>query len=283
VIDQIAEKMPFYLKHETHAVSLVEQAEPAAFWQALVSAAGHTESESVVLFVHGYNYDFERTCRMAAEIQRNLQGKATVLVFSWPSNGNVSDYIQDQADIEWSVPLLASSIGQLEAHLGKANLQVVAHSLGTRGVIFALQRLRAECVERPIIARLVLLAPDFDSQVFVELTPELTDLVSDITLYTSSNDAPLKLSHQLTGYPRLGQGGEYLTLIEGVETIDVSSSGRYQFTGHEYFKYHPWVSADLVNLLSTGAPASERARLQPKLRNGMRYWEFRDSEQDHEK
>jgi hypothetical protein len=84
----------------------------------------------------------------------------------------------------------------------------------------------------------------------------------------------------LTGYPRLGQGGEYLTLIEGVETIDVSSSGRYQFTGHEYFKYHPWVSVDLVNLLSTGAPASERARLQPKLHNGMRYWEFSDSEQD---
>jgi esterase/lipase superfamily enzyme len=279
VIDQIAEKVPFYLKHETHVVSLIEQIEPAAFWRKLVSAAGSTSSGSVVLFVHGYNYGFERTCRMAAEMQRNLQGKARVLVFSWPSNGKVADYIQDQADIEWSVPLLADIIGQLEAQLGKANLQVVAHSLGTRGVVFALQQLRAECSERPIVGRLVLLAPDFDAQSFADLMPELADLIGDTTVYASSNDAPLRLSHQLTGYPRLGQGGEYLTPIEGVETIDVSSSGRYQFTGHEYFNYHPWVSADLVELLSTGAPASERAHLQPKLRNGMRYWEFSDHDQ----
>jgi esterase/lipase superfamily enzyme len=282
VINQIAEKVPFYLKRETHVVSRVQQIEPTAFWQALVSAAGRTSSGSVVLFVHGYNYGFERTCRMAAEMQRNLQGKATVLVFSWPSNGNAADYIRDQADIEWSVPLLASIIGQLETRLGKANLQVVAHSLGTRGVVYALQHLRAVRPKQPMIGRLVLLAPDFDSQSFVDVLPELTDLVGDITLYASSNDAPLKLSHQLTGYPRLGQGGEYLTLVEGVETIDVSSSGRYQFTGHEYFKYHPWVSADLVNLLSTGAPAMERARLQPQLRNGIRYWEFSDSEQQEE-
>jgi esterase/lipase superfamily enzyme len=282
VINQIAKKVPIYLEHETQRVSRVEEMEPALFWPALVGAAGRTSSGSVVLFVHGYNYAFERTCRMAAEMQRNLQGKARVLVFSWPSNGSASDYIQDQADIEWSVSLLANLIGQLESHLGKAKVQVVAHSLGTRGVIFALQHMRAECIERPIISRLVLLAPDFDAQTFVDLMPELAELVGAITLYVSSNDTPLKLSHQLTGYPRLGQGGEYLTLVEGVDTIDVSSSGRYQFTGHEYFKYHPWVSVDLVNLLSTGAPASQRARLQSKRRNGMRYWEFSDGEQDQE-
>ncbi len=274
ILNQVASKIPFYLKSETNSVSPVEQSEPSVFWEQLGVAAGRTSTGSVVVFVHGYNYGFERTCRMAAEMQRSLQDKATVLVFSWPSNGLPSDYVPDQADIEWSAPLLASLIGQLADHIGKSNVQVVAHSLGSRGIIFALQRLGAEQVERPAIGHLVLLAPDFDSQTFVDLLPGLAPLAGGITLYASSNDTPLKFSHQLSGYPRLGEAGEYLTVVEGMETIDVSSIGRYQLTGHEYFYFHPLVTADLVALLGTGARAAQRSGLQPKMRNGVRYWEF---------
>jgi esterase/lipase superfamily enzyme len=277
IINQVASKMPFYLKSETSLVSLAEQADPPLFWEQLGSAVERTSSGSLVLFVHGYNYGFERTCRMAAEMQRSLQDKATVLVFSWPSNGLPTDYVRDQADIEWSVPLLAGLIGQLGDRIGKANVQVVAHSLGSRGVIFALQRLAVERVERPAIGHLVLLAPDFDSQTFVDLLPGLASLTGGITLYASNKDAPLRLSHQLSGYPRLGEAGEYLTLVEGMDTIDVSSIGRYQITGHEYFYFHPLVTADLVALLSTGARAAQRSGLQAKMRDGVRYWAFKDA------
>jgi esterase/lipase superfamily enzyme len=277
LINQVASKMPFYLKSETNLVSLAEQADAPLFWEQLGAADERTSSGSVVLFVHGYNYSFERTCRMAAEMQRSLQDKATVLVFSWPSNGLPTDYVRDQADIEWSVPLLASFIGQLGDRIGKANVQVVAHSLGSRGVIFALQRLAFERVERPAIGHLVLFAPDFDSQSFVELLPGLASLTGGITLYASDNGTPLKLSHQLSGYPRLGEAGEYLTLVEGMDTVDVSSIGRYQITGHEYFYFHPLVTADLVTLLSTGARAAQRSGLQAETRGGIRYWGFTDA------
>jgi len=275
IINHVATKMPFYVKSETNVVTLAERAEQRLFWEELGAAVRRTSSGAVVLFVHGYNYGFERTCRMAAEMRRSLQGKATVVVFSWPSNGLPTDYVPDQADIEWSAPLLASFIGQLGDNTGRANVRVVAHSMGSRGVIFALQRLAAERSERPVIGQLVLLAPDFDSRTFVDLLPELTTLAGGITLYASGNDTPLKLSHQLSGYPRLGEAGEYLTVVKGMDTIDVSSAGRYQFTGHEYFYFHPLVSADLVTLLSTGAPAAERSGLQPGMRDGVRYWEFK--------
>jgi len=274
IINQVAAKMPFYLKSETSLVSLAEQSDPPLLWKQLAAAVERTSTGSVVLFVHGYNYGFERTCRMAAEMQRSLQDKATVMVFSWPSNGLPSDYVRDQADIEWSVPVLAGLIGQLGERIGTANVQVVAHSLGSRGVIFALQRLAFERVERPAIGHLALLAPDFDAQTFVDLLPGLASMVGGITLYASDNDTPLKLSHQLSGYPRLGEAGEYLTLVEGMDTIDVSSIGRYQITGHEYFYFHPLVSADLVALLSTGARAAQRSGLQAKERDGIRYWDF---------
>ena len=273
IINHVAAKLPFYLQSETRVVSLAEQTDLPVFWEQLGAAAKQTASGSVVLFVHGYNYGFERTCRMAAKMQRSLQDKAAVLMFSWPSNGLPADYVRDQADIEWSIPLLAGFIGQLGDGIGRTKVQIVAHSLGSRGVIFALQRLAAERGERPLIDQLVLLAPDFDSSTFVDLLPGLTPLAGGISLYASNNDAPLKLSHQLNGYPRLGEGGDHLTVVKGVETIDVSSSGRYQFTGHEYFNFHPVVVADLVALLGTGARAAERTGLQAKLRNGLRYWE----------
>jgi esterase/lipase superfamily enzyme len=273
IINQVAPKLPFYLQSETNVVSLAEQTGLPVFWEQLGADVERTASGSVVLFVHGYNYGFERTCRMAAEMQRSLQDKATVVVFSWPSNGLPSDYVSDQADIEWSVQLLAEFIGQLGDRIGRSNVQVVAHSLGSRGVIFALQRLAAGRGERPAIGQLVLLAPDFDAQTFVDLLPELVPLAGGITLYASGNDTPLKLSHQLNGYPRLGEGGDHLTVVEGMDTIDVSGVGRYQFTGHEYFNFHPVVTADLEALLGTGTRAAERSGLQPKLRDGLRYWE----------
>jgi esterase/lipase superfamily enzyme len=273
IINDVAPKLPFYLPSETNVVSLAEQTDLPLFWKQLGAAVERTSSGSVVLFVHGFNYGFGRTCRMAAELQRSLQGKATVVAFSWPSNGLPSEYMRDQADIEWSVPLLADFIGQLGDRIGTENVQLMAHSLGSRGAIFALQRLGAGQGPRPAIGQLVLLAPDFDAQTFVDLLPGLVSLAGGITLYASGNDTPLRLSHQLSGYSRLGEAGDYLTVIEGMETIDVSSIGRYQITGHEYFNFHPLVTADLVALLGTGARAAERSGLRAKTRDGIRYWE----------
>ncbi len=280
LINHVAPKIPFYIQSETNVVSLAGQADPPVFWELFTEAAGRVSSGSVVLFVHGYNYGFERTCRMAAEMQRYLQDKATVLVFSWPSNGLPSDYMRDQADIEWSVPLLADIIGQLGKRIGSERVRVVAHSLGSRGVIQALQRLGAGRSEQPVIADLVLLAPDFDAQSFVELLPGLAPLAGGITLYASGNDTPLKLSQQLSGYPRLGEAGEHLTVARGMETIDVSSLGRYQFTGHEYFYFHPRVTADLVTLLGNGIRAWGRSGLRERRMNGLAYWEFTPMESD---
>jgi esterase/lipase superfamily enzyme len=120
----------------------------------------------------------------------------------------------------------------------------------------------------------VLLAPDFDSETFVDLLPRLVSLASKITLYASRNDTPLKVSRQLNGHPRLGEAGEFLTVVDGIETIDVSPVGRYQILGHEYFYFHPRVAADLVLLLSSGARAAERPTLRSKRRDGGSYWEI---------
>jgi len=274
IIGEMALKVPFYVPSETNELRLAEQDDPAAFWDRLVSSVARTFSGTAVVFVHGYNYGFERTCRMAAELQRSLQEDATVLMLSWPSNGRGTDYIPDQADVEWSVPFIASVLEELADRIGPKNVQVLAHSLGSRGAIFALERLGAERAARPVIGRLVLVAPDFDAQTFVERLPKLLPLIGHASLYASDSDGALKASRQLHGSPRLGEAGEYLTVAEGLETVDVSPPGRYEILGHEYFHFHPQVAADLAALLGRGIAADDRPALRPVERGGIRYWEI---------
>lgn len=274
IINQLGFKVPFYLPKETNKFSVTEMADPQLFWDTVVTAAAQTTSRSVIVFVHGYNYGFTRTCRMAAEMQRSLLGKATVVMISWPSSGRPTDYLPDQVNVEWSVPFLTSLLATLADRIGAQNTQVLAHSMGSRGALFALQRLGADLERRPVINRLVLLAPDFDSETFVDLLPRLEPMAGDITLYASGNDTPLKASRQLNGHPRLGEAGEYLTVVEGMETIDVSPVGRYQILGHEYFYFHPKVAADLIVLLSSGKSAAQRPTLRAMERNGIAYWEI---------
>lgn len=274
MISGVALSAPFYVPRETNELSLAEQEDSAVFWDRLVDSVARTSSGSVVLFVHGYNYGFERTCRMAAELQRSLQDKATVLMLSWPSNGRPTDYVADQADVEWSVPFIVDTIQALAERFGAENVQVLAHSLGSRGVMFALERLRADRRPAPVAHALTLVAPDFDSQVFVSGFPRVRELVGNATLYASNSDAALKTSRTLHGYPRLGEAGEYLTVMDRLETIDVSPSGRYEILGHEYFHFQPHVRADLAMLLGDGKRAAERPGLVERRRNGLPYWEI---------
>jgi len=274
VVSELASRIPFYVPRESRDIAFLDLLDRDVFWQGLAESAATTSSGSVVLYVHGYNYGFERTCLMAAELQRRLGKKATLLMFSWPSNANPADYVADQADVEWSVPFLTGILSRLVDEVGGQNVNVLAHSLGSRGVILSLYRLGVMRKDRPLIGDLVFLAPDFDSQVFVNLFSELQPLAGRVTLYASSGDAPLALSQQLSGYPRLGQAGPYLTVIPGMETIDVSAAGRYQITGHEYFYYHPLVAADLETLLSERAGAARRPGLRPLERDGQVYWQI---------
>ena len=273
VMGEIAHKMPFYVPTEKSKLQIELQDEQGEFWSRFAAVVGANPANDVVVFVHGYSYDFERSCGRAAEAQRVLEGQATVLMFTWPSDGDATGYVSDQTDLDWSVPFLESLLRQLAERFGPEHLHVLAHSMGSRGAVQALEKWSLDQEEVPLLGQLVLLAPDLDAQMFVERLPTLVRLAESITLYASDTDMPLKFSHQLNGSPRLGQAGELLTVTEGMETVDVTPAGRYQYLGHEYFYFHPQVGADLVELVTTGKGAAERSGLRAKQKNDLIYWE----------
>ncbi len=273
LMNDLADHMPFYVPTESRTLFVEQDPDTDTFWRRLKQRTAESPGRSVLLLIHGYNYGFERACRTGADLQRRLEGEAEVVLFSWPSDGNPANYLPDQVDVEWSVPLLARTIQQINDQMGpETPLHVLAHSIGSRGAFYALDRLDAAPETQPLIDQLILMAPDFDAATFVDAFGWIRPLVGHVTLYASVNDTPLALSEQLNGYPRLGQAGKSLTLIDGMDTVDVSEAGRYQFTGHEYHLYHPLVGADLAELISTRRTAAGRSGLAPRMRDGVRYW-----------
>jgi esterase/lipase superfamily enzyme len=125
-----------------------------------------------------------------------------------------------------------------------------------------------------LLDNLVLLAPDIDSDRFRDAWPDVMKLVRTTTLYVSDGDKALKASRSVNGYPRLGEGGEYLTVLPGIETIDVSLLQTRRASGHVYHLYNPDVVADLVALLGDERSAGERPNLQRVPMEDKVYWQL---------
>jgi esterase/lipase superfamily enzyme len=252
-------------------VDTIREFPEARLWKAFAEASKSSSQHSVVLYVHGYNIDFVKGCRRASIFQTALDRQQRLLFFSWPSDGNLTSYTHDEADIEWSQSYLESVINRLTRIYGPGRVNIIAHSLGSRGVLRALQ-LISRSNGKGIINELVFLAPDIDTDVFRAVFPDIKKVARRITLYASVNDNPLRLSHEVHGYPRLGEAGENLLVMQGLDTIDVSISGGREVTGHLYHLYNDRVRADLGMLLRTNTAADKRPFLKKHVKDGLPFW-----------
>jgi esterase/lipase superfamily enzyme len=272
VLAGLAELAPFYVPDETTRVERVTEFDADTFWRLAVD--GRTTGERVVFTTHGYNMSFPRACRHAARLQRALGTDARVVLFSWPSDGGLLSYARDETDAAWSVTQMERVLGGLSERIGPGRLQVLAHSLGARSVTRALGNLDCQRPGPALVDQVVFVGPDIDTDVFLAGLPALRRVAQGITVYASSNDTPLKVSRQVHGYPRLGEAGAYLTVVPGVETIDVSAVPVFEVTGHLYHLYNPRAVADVVRLLRTGHGAAQRPGLRPRQRGALTYWEL---------
>jgi esterase/lipase superfamily enzyme len=94
------------------------------------------------------------------------------------------------------------------------------------------------------------------------------------TLYANSNDKALRASDGLHGAARLGEGGERITVMPDVDSIDASHV-KTDFIGHSYFGDTETLLSDLFHLIRTGAKPEDRFRLEPATHRDGKYWRFR--------
>jgi esterase/lipase superfamily enzyme len=272
-LEDIADSAPFFIPDEKiELVEIQESSMASLYEEAARFPAGR--NGNLVIYIHGYNIDFEKGCRRSALFQRVLGLQDRLLLFSWPADGNMLKYTWDEADLVWSVPHIARFLEELIGRIGSKKIDLVAHSLGARGAVHALARMAYRERQGSLINELVLIAPDIDADTFALDLPLLHSMADRITVYVSDNDKALRLSQEVHGYPRLGQAGASLNVLEGVETIDISGISTRRMSGHLYHLFNPEVIADLSLLLHLGKSAGERPGLQAASRNGVEYWQM---------
>jgi pimeloyl-ACP methyl ester carboxylesterase len=102
------------------------------------------EQPHALCFLHGFNVTFADAAIRAAQIGYDLKVPGATAFFSWPSRGSVAAYPVDEASIEASERAITDFLVDFTAHCGAEKVHVIAHSMGNRGLLRALQRIAAQ-------------------------------------------------------------------------------------------------------------------------------------------
>jgi esterase/lipase superfamily enzyme len=220
-----------------------------AGWDEIIAAKNADEA---LVFVHGFNTDFDASVYRMAQIVWDLQYRGIPVLFSWASRGGVLNYAYDQNSALVARSSFIDLIKMLNAEHGIKRVHVLAHSMGNLLVLDALKD--QPKISDPVrIAELMMAAPDVDRDYFVLNAPEIRKITTGMTLYASSVDKALVASREVAGgIPRAGdvppQGP---IVLPTMETIDVTAVGGETLgLNHDTFASSHPVLDDIGNLLT---------------------------------
>ncbi len=243
-----------------------------AFTTELRAAVAGSKIPEALLFLHGYNVTFAQAAERAAQVALDLEFPGVPLVYSWPSEGKTHRYTVDENNIEWSIPHFKELLRLVLAESGARTVHVIAHSMGNRALVRALETLQIEA-GWAALRQIVFAAPDVDRDTFVELARKFHGRAERFTLYGSSNDLALKASKLVHGYPRAGDSGKDIALVETVDSIDASVV-KTDILGHSAFGTDRSILSDISLLLRHGFAPGQRFGLRELEREKVRYWVY---------
>jgi esterase/lipase superfamily enzyme len=255
----------------------VRKLDREAFTTRLGRAIEASPDRKLMVFVHGYNEEFPDVSRMVAQFADDLKFSGPVVLFSWPSQGSLTGYTVDETNAEWAESHFVEMLSALLEQVPVQSIYLVGHSMGNRIIGNAMITLSGDRLESDLMLfrEIIMIAPDIDADVFrKDMAPRLARTGIHITLYASSKDRALMASKAFHGYPRAGDSGEALVVVEGMETIDASDASG-GLIGHSYFAEDRRIMEDIYGLLQTGQRADDRFGLEARESGEGRYWTFR--------
>jgi esterase/lipase superfamily enzyme len=224
-------------------------------------------SRSVLIFIHGFNNSFEDAARTALAFAKATDFGGTLLVWAWPSRGDILDYPYDKESVEYSrthLRQLLSAIGPTNDHI-----EIVAHSMGNFALLAALSDLSTPTVAFHI-DNVLLAAPDVPTDVFLNWIASIFKLGKRVTLYACAWDWALELSEQINNSPRAGSGGANdILVLAPMESIDVHA--QWLSSNHAYVFDTRYGLADARQLIVEGKGAAERGLTQRAGAHGQ-FW-----------
>lgn len=263
-------------KENTHVViTEIATLEGVEFFKQVSVRGKKGRHHEAFVFIHGFNVSFAEAARRTAQIAYDLAFDGAPILYSWPSHGVARHYAADEDAVEDTVPRLETFLKRLAIEAGIENVYLIAHSMGSRALAKALERIYLRSNGNPSVRyrHVMMTAPDIRSSTMQDLAPAVKALATRVTIYSSDNDKALKLSRQINNYPRAGQAGDHILLLDGIDTIDVSAVDT-DFVGHFYYSSNRSVLADIFQAIRCGEHPDDRFSLERRTQDGKDYWVF---------
>jgi esterase/lipase superfamily enzyme len=234
----------------------------STFTNELQTRVGQNEGKSCFVFIHGYNVSFDDAALRTAQLACDLKFLGVPILYSWASANDPRRYSKDEDTVGLTVKRLTAFLSKLIQASGAEQIHLIAHSMGNRALVNALDRLAvAPNPEKKPFKQVVLTAPDVARKDVESLIQAASDKAERVTLYASSKDKALGLSRVKHDYERLGKVYGYPFVLEGMDSIDASKV-KTDFWGHGVFATTRTVLGDLSALIADGKPPNKRFGLR---------------------
>ena len=206
---------------------------------------------------------------------KGSNGQWNFVVGHWKLGARFRDRaIRDREVIEWERPI-TDFLLDFAASCGAERVHVIAHSMGNRGLLRALQRIAATAQTRGKLkfGQVFLAAPDVDRDLFLDLARLYPEHAERTTLYASDADLAVHLSSKLHNAPRAGYYQPY-TVAPGIDTVAVPDFD-VDLLGHGYFAQAEALLHDIHDLMRHNEAPPKRQRVTAALHEGTAFWKLR--------
>jgi esterase/lipase superfamily enzyme len=253
----------------------VDRLEHDVFWRQVQQqlADSAPDDRDAVVFIHGYNVDFEQAALRTAQIGFDLQIRGAMAFYSWASRGDWTRYLADEAAVELDETPIAEFLGAMAQNCRARRVHVIVHSMGNRAVLRAVHQIAQQAQHRSGVrfGQIILAAPDVDTRKFLELCGAYRQLSEQTTLYVSERDVAAEASRWLHDFPRAGLMPP-VTIAPGIHTVNAVNAD-ITLLGHGYVAECRDVISDIHAAIRHGAAPRERFGLREKATlNGEPYW-----------
>ncbi|HUE25091.1 MAG TPA: alpha/beta hydrolase [Bryobacteraceae bacterium] len=246
-----------------------EVIEGGSAFQGRLHQALRESGAEALLFIHGYNVDFDDAVRRTAQLFRDLKFDGVPILFSWPGQDAWWRYPAAEDVVDASARQLAEFLTQtMAANQRLTAVNIIAHSMGNRILMAALDRLALQSADLKF-RNIVMAAPDINVADFAEVSGIFNRFAGRTTIYSSSRDVALLISKAFHSYPRVGEAPP-VSLAPGIDTVDASAIHQ-DVLGHSYFGDSTTVVRDMFLLIKQGLAPPARY-LRPALLQRMQYW-----------
>jgi pimeloyl-ACP methyl ester carboxylesterase len=246
---------------------------PLDVLSAELERAIQTGPRTILVFVHGFNVDFETALNYGSRLSLEFEHRPHVsVVYSWPSLHDGQAYATDQERSVLAVPHFLLFLGMLARiqHETGASIILVGHSMGTHLITEALAEWRmANATGPPLFERVVYFAgdegqADWSSDITAGYSRAALVMATtnNLTVYQSANDAALMASScVMHDQLRLGQPSGAIPTQPNLDVRDVSNQAGYGSAGHTYFVQSTQVAQLFSSLVNNGTSPLSAADL----------------------